>query len=476
MKEKKLPTILALVILVFGTALGVILVQSNQIFKLGASPQLAPKDIRITNITDSIFTISWITEKETSAYINWGENQDLKNTSLDKIEDLSFTHTVSVQGLKPETEYYFEINSADKKFDNNGIPWQVKTGPEIAISEEVNLISGSVLTATQEPAVNVLVYVNLAGASPLSTSTSQGGNWIISLSAARSVDLSSLAPIDPQSTIAEISVQAGPDGVATAKIYPAAANPAPPIILGQVHDFRNITRSDSSEIPESSIEVPKNLMPTSGFEVPEETPASIGEIEVSLQSLDEGEIITSTNPEFFGEGPPGTTITITIESAPVTDEITIGSFSSWSWSPPNALSEGVHKITISWKDSSGILRTITRNFVVQAAEGPAFESTPSGATSTPTATPTVTNTPTPTNPPTGGPTSSVTTSPTPTITTTTTPTPTPTATPTSELTPTSTPEIPESGSLTPTIAGSIMGLGLIIFSGVSAGILLLKEN
>jgi len=91
---------------------------------------------------------------------------------------------------------------------------------------------------------------------------------------------------------------------------------------------------------------------------------------VTLESLDEDEIITSTEPEFFGEGPPGTTITITIESDPITDQTTISSLGGWNWSPPEGLSEGAHKITITWRDASGILRTLTRTFIVQASEGP----------------------------------------------------------------------------------------------------------
>ena len=119
--------------------------------------------------------------------------------------------------------------------------------------------------------------------------------------------------------------------------------------------------------------------------------------------------------------------------------MTVPASGDWKWSPPEDLPEGTHKVKISWRDTGGILRTIERTFVVQAAEGPAFESTPSGtgaASATPTATPK----------------SSPTATPKPTLTASATPAPT------------LDPQVSDSGVLTPTIALSIMGVGLLAFA------------
>ncbi len=473
MRTKKLPTLVGLFILTAGLTVGVLLVKNSQIFRLGAEPTSSPKDVRISNTSDNSFTVTWITEEETSGFVKWGENQNPGNVTVDQVGETGFIHSSTVEGLAPETTYYFGINSEGYDFDNNGILWQTKTAPSPETLPTASLITGSIVTATGSPAEGLLVYAQLAGANLLSSVTSNTGSWVITLSNALSQDLSSRATFDASSTIIEIAVQGGPAGVATAKIYPQDANPAPPIILGQVHDFRNLTSPTSEELPESSVILPGNLIPTptSGFNLEEEEGKTPSEIDkVTIESIDEGEIITSINPEFFGEGPPGTTITIKVESTPVNDQLTVSSFGAWNWSPPTTLSEGVHKITITWKDKNGIVQSITKNFVVQAAEGPAFESTPSGstATPTPTATPSPTSTPTPT------PTTAV--SPTQTPTPTATSTPTPILTPTPQLTPTPTPDLPESGSLTPTIAGAIMGLGFLIFSAVSSSIVFLKEK
>ena len=430
MRIGKIPTIIGVILLIVGLGAGVLLVQNRQIFRLGATQESLPKDVRITNITDTSFTVSWTTEREVLGFISWGDNENsLNRTEEDEVGTSSVTHTLSVKSLIPRTEYFFKINSGGTEYDNNGLAWQTKTGPTLAQPKSY-LVSGTVLAASGAPANNALLYITVGGSSPLSSTTSQNGSWVISISSARTSDLNSFVTIDDATTLLEISVNAGPEGVSTAQIYPQSAKPVPSMILGSSHDFKSLPPSEVSEVPRASLELPDEATPSSGFEVEEvSTPSATT---VTLESVDQGETITTTQPEFFGEAPAGTQLIITLESEPVTDQVTVPSSGDWSWTPPTDLSEGTHKITIRWTDVSGILRTLTRTFIVEAAEGPAFEATPS-ATLTPTTTPTATPTATKT--------------------------PTPTATPTATAFAT-----PESGSLTPTLLLSIMGIGVIAFA------------
>src|SRR3989304_5866495 len=92
MRKSKIPTIIGIFILVFGLAAGVLLVRNQNFFRLGASAEFAPKDVRISNITDSSATVSWITDRETSGFVKWGEGQDsLDKTELDELTSQSFT-------------------------------------------------------------------------------------------------------------------------------------------------------------------------------------------------------------------------------------------------------------------------------------------------------------------------------------------------------------------------------------------------
>jgi hypothetical protein len=440
MKKSKIPTLAGIAVLVLSIAAGVLFIGSKQFFRLSADPATTPKDVRITNVSDTTFTVSWTTDKEVIGLVKWGKSQSQLNLSQpDEMEGLSFTHTATIRDILPQTNYYFKITSGENDFDNNGVAWQVKTGSTLANPETTVIISGSVITATGTPAKNSLVYLTVGGGSPLSTTTSQNGSWVATISSSRTQDLSSYTPINEANTLIEISVTAGPDGVATAQIYPQSAKPTPSIILGQVQDFKNLPVSESGQTPGASVEVPETTR-SSGFTVATESgsPAET----VSLESVKEGEVISSETPEFFGNGPSGQAITITIHSdKEITQEVTVAPNGIWKWSPPTDLTAGAHSITISWTDTSGVLRTLTRSFVVQASEVPAFVSTPS-------ASPKSTSTPTPT------------------------PKPTPTPTPKAVLTasPSATPEEapvqPVSGNLVPTIALAIMGTGAI-FLGLS---------
>jgi len=400
-KKKNIPTILGIVILLVGTFAGVFFLGMRQIFKVGADTSVAPQDIRTSNVSDNTATISWTTDKESANFINWGESSN----SLNKIEketddDKKFsTHSVTISGLKPNTKYFYKINSDGENFDNKGIPWEFTTGENLSINTSSVLISGTVITSSGQPVDRALVYANVSGYL-FSTLTSSTGNFVFQLSSARSQDLGSYLNIDESLTLVQISVTAGLGGVSSAQIFPQSGRPMPPIILGQVYDFRNLEPSINTQVPNATLNLPDNIERESKFSVSivnsVHTPTS-----VILESLKDGEIVTSDKPAFFGRGPGGQTINISINSANVADTMQIAKDGTWTWSTPSNLNSGTHSITISWIDDKGITRNLTRNFVVQAGEVPSFEATPSqtlepSPTGTPSATATPTATPVPT--------------------------------------------------------------------------------
>lgn len=422
--------IIGLFILTVSLALGVSLISYRQVFKIGASGETSPKDVRVSNISDSSFIISWTTDKATTGAVKYGlKESSLGNIEKEEVEIENFTHLSKLAGLKANTPYFFKVISGGKDYDNNGVLWQVKTGPSLAEPKQNIIVSGNVLTPTGNPAMNAIVYISIGG-NLLSTLTSQNGSWLIPISYARSTNLSSYVEINPATTLLEITVQGGQNEIATAQIYPQSANPTPAMILGQVYDFKNNPPSETSDLPGSSLEAPEGKSQQSGFNIPNQiaTPSAQS---VTLESVDDGEVITTATPEFFGQGPANTNLTITVESDPVTtDGVQIPRSGEWKWTPPQGLSEGSHKITLTWKDAQGITRSLVRSFIVKASEGPAYEATPS-------ATPKVS--------PTASPSS--------------TPKATMTASPSATL-----PPVPDSGVLTPTLILSIMGIGVIAFS------------
>lgn len=428
MKRKStIPTIIGIILLFGGIVAGVFLLRNNQMFKIGASPGAEPKNVRISNISDSSATVSWITGDPTATFVSYGTSSNLGTLANEGQGDQKYnTHSITITGLSPSTNYYFKIISDGTTFDNNSVPWQFTTGVSLSINQKVMPVSGSVITAAGAPSRRAIVYITVGGYL-VSTLTSDKGTFILQLSSARTPDLTTYAEIDPGNTLLEVSVISETGESATAKIFQQSANPIPALIIGQSQDFRNLEPSINGQNPNANLDVPDLGSSISKLDVSgEKTDTSQG---ITLDSIDEGEIITSTTPEFFGEAPAGSSITITVHSDTEISGITKSTDKGkWSWSPDNGLSEGSHSVTLSWIDTSGITRTITRNFIVQAGELPSYEASPSG---TPGATikPTIT------------PKASV----------------IPTSTPTPE-------SLPETGILTPTIILSIMGLGLFAFS------------
>lgn len=459
--KRTIPSLLGVMILIVGIAAGVFLIGQRQIFRLGASTDLAPQDVRISNVTDTSFTVSWHTGRDSVGQLSWGTTSSLGKSASEVNNSPKLTHSITVGNLSQSTNYFFAINSGGTEYKNNGVPWSVSTGPALGTAPSTLLATGVVLTEEGIGAANALVFINSGSTAQLSTTTSQNGTWTIPISSARTKLLSSYANVNATATL-DIFVQGGGGKVSTAQVIASSANPTPNIILGQSHDFTD-SESESANLPEANVNLPAGKpdeeTPGSGqLDISGEPIESSGE-SVTIDSIDEeGEVIFTENPEFFGEGPAGTKLTITVESDPVTETVNVRSNGLWNWSPPAGLEDGTHTITIRWTDAQGFLRSLTRTFTVSAAEGePGFESTPSGSTSTPSPSPSPTASPTPS--PSPSPTSTATPTPSPVPTTSATPSPTRASIPSTES------GIPVAGSLTPTLL--LASIGLVMFlSGI----------
>lgn len=438
--SSRIPTVIGVLLLVLGIGAGVFLVNREQIFKLGASPEVSPKDVRITNVSDDSFTVSWVTDKETNAFIKWGETSNLGQTLADSSATAVAAHSINFAGLSAGRTYYFKINSNGSDYDNNGVPWSASTA--VSKSQGTNVrVSGSVLSSTGSPQGNVLIYIDTKEAGSLSTITSINGNWTLNVPSNNA---------DPRTVLLNLYAQGGSNGIATAQTYLANANPIPPVTLGQTFDFRSSTDTNSGNTDTNAvISLPTDSTSSAESRFDTSTKTTTTTSTVTIKSVDDGETIFTDKPQFFGEGPKNTTITITVHS----DQVVNGtakttSTGDWSWTPPSNLAPGEHTVTLSWTDASGILRTLTRTFIVEVnAQEPSFVSTPSGATSTPT--PTASSTPKPSL--------------------------TPTATPIATIKPT--PTTSTSSSL-PNAGDSEMSIALMVFGGILllSGVFIAKKS
>lgn len=407
---KRIPTIVGLLILIGGLVAGVILVSQRQGLGTKAGPTSSPKDVRITNLMTNNFSVSWTTDIPTTGFIKYSENpakiQTPAGDSRDQISGTaqSYTnHYVNITGLKADTTYYFVIGSGPETYNDQGKPFQVKTGPQVIPPAE-DVINGKVLDSSNNPVNGAIVFVEPEGGGALSTVTKIDGTWRLNLTDARDSS-GKVLTYDKDNTVLSIFIQAGTNGTATAITNTSKDSPVPDITLGKNQSF-------ISTLPTQITEASSSGVISTGFTslaaAPTETVATTAAEENSgpvsiLNPALNGEMIATSEPQFKGKALPNSDIKITVESTPQTTSLTADANGDWSWTPPEGLDPGNHTVTLTYTDSNGVLSTITRQFTVLAYDEstglPAFTATPSATVTqeiTPTPVATETATPTPT--------------------------------------------------------------------------------
>ena len=397
MAKYKIPTILGILILLVSLGVGVWLVKSERLALFPkAAAEFTPKQVRVTGVTETGFTVSWVTDEATVGLVKigktadkldqvWGDDRDQKSGTVGSSE----THYVTVKNVQPATNYWFVFGSGPGRvmYDNQGQPYQVTTAGVVATKPLADAAYGTVVDAAGRPAGGAIVYVQLPGAVPLSSLVQDNGNWAVALATARTSDLKSYATYDAQTTNIEILVQAGSRGSATATIQTGNDAPVPAITLGKNFDFRV---AQTSETASATVSQPV-ATESSKFSVA--SPVATATVTLVNPAQDNA-VVTATQPAFKGRGPAGEKLTVTVNSPTTyTGTVTVKPDGSWDWTPPAGLTPGTHTITIGFLDDQGVTQTLKRTFVVAAA-GPAVGGLPSftassSATATPTAIPRV---------------------------------------------------------------------------------------
>ncbi|MFA6518739.1 MAG: fibronectin type III domain-containing protein [Candidatus Shapirobacteria bacterium] len=137
-------TILVLVILLLVGVLGVLGMDTMRTYLSGASADMTPSQVMSKVGEDGkSATISWTTLKETKGYIEYGTTPaSLLLRSEIESGAPTLSHSVTIEPLKANVNYYYRLRAGDESkdknewevFDNGGIPYSfnTKTGSEIA--------------------------------------------------------------------------------------------------------------------------------------------------------------------------------------------------------------------------------------------------------------------------------------------------------------------------------------------------------
>ncbi|MBN1618617.1 fibronectin type III domain-containing protein [Candidatus Dojkabacteria bacterium] len=169
-----------------------------------ASTENKPNEVRISNMTTKSVVISWITDSGAEGWVRYStdpavgegsplsqDDRDVTSGSMDK----RTTHYVTLRSLNTGTKYYYVIGSGTQVFkDTNGNPFEFTTASigESTSTALPDAVYGSVVNGTD---MSAIVYITIENASgeksfPISALTNSGGNFEMSLSDARTADLS----------------------------------------------------------------------------------------------------------------------------------------------------------------------------------------------------------------------------------------------------------------------------------------------
>jgi len=437
LKEKKIPTILGLLILIGGIAVSVFLTNQNTGLVSKASGNCKPQNPQITNFTNNSASIFFTTESACLSTLSIN-SQIIENEAIVSTDKKSKIHYFDVNNLSASTEYNFSLLVDGKTYSESLYKFETAANVSGSIPSS-NLAWGRVFTSELKAAQKVIVFVNIPGSSPLSSLVTSSGNWNISL--ANTFNTSKTARFIPTANTAEEIIVID-QNIQTTQITGNTSNndPTPDIILGQ-NQFSPVTVIYDTKTDTGSL---SSIAPVSDSK------------ELDILNPKNNDSIATQKPDFFGTGPADSTVKIEIHSSTVySGETTINDDGSWNWSPPSDLEPGEHTITATIIEN-GIQKIVTRKFTVLAADNAlSYSASSSATTSTPTLTPTIAPTSTPT------PTPKLTIAPTATST----PTHAPIATSTSSASKPSTRSgVPATGSLAPTILLLLISSSFIAFS------------
>lgn len=407
--SKKIPTLIGLILITFGTVITTFLVRGDTIFQIRANPSEDPKNIKITNISEDAFTITYITDDKVVGSVNYGVDPgNLDGISLDDRDQLSQqvnkynTHSITVRNLDPNTKYFFSITSGTKKYLDTDFKFETTTKGEISSSPSSQIpVSGKVILPNGTTPDDGLVYLKINNAQLTSTLLKEGGTYTIPLNTLRKENEDEYLEINDD-TIINIDIFSG--GLfSSVSVTPNEISPVPLVTVSGNYNFSDSVDKKNEATAQSE-----------GFPLF----GNVSEVKDDPKILTPtfNETLNESQPTFDGTAQPNETVEIEIHSDEnIKTQVIADEDGNWEYIPSKNLSPGEHTITITTKNKDGILKTITRNFIVFADGGLSQTPTPTvkiSPSSSPTPT-TLTQTPipsiidqispVPTLPPTGNP-------------------------------------------------------------------------
>lgn len=242
----KIPTLLALPLLLIAISLAVFIYYKDQGAALVGDNTPPPFGIEAVNITDKEAGVIWQSRNPAVGLVSYGDSNTLGQGQNDDRDNPTpqphITHFVTIKGLTPDTTYYFKVRNGARFYPDNALTF--KTGKTITPADN-QPIFGVILNSQSSPVDEAIIKLKVDGASTLATLTTTAGNFILPLVGLRTTNLSAPFPITDKIP-ATLEVSRG-DTRSTVKIsLPSSESALPKIILGKDSDFSSIVASSAA--------------------------------------------------------------------------------------------------------------------------------------------------------------------------------------------------------------------------------------
>lgn len=448
--DKRIPTIVAIVFLLVTLSISILLIQSGVIYVGRASPEPLPKNLHITNITDTSFTVVYTTTDLYEGVIAINNSNTGNAIFLDDRDRSSgrknkyYSHHITALNLTPETKYFFNIISGSNTYHDAS--YSITTGVSISDAlPEQNPVIGRVINTDGTQASDSLIIVKSSEISTISSYTDAKGEFIIPTNSLRNINSNKYYVLENDTSLDFTILSRDNKTIITTPFKIAQSLPA--IVLNQQYLLSDNEEGEQGAPPQLSVtnEISQNPL--------------------TITSPNDGETFTDLRPEFRGTSLPESKVTIEIDGE-IIEEVTTNHSGIWTFRAGQDFEPGNYVIAVSSFDESQNTIFETSSFSI-FPQGSQVFSEDLNPTTTPTLVPS--NTPAP------SPTSTPIPSPTPTITLVT-PTETPTEPTPTEIVPTNTPSPLPTIPVTPTKVPPIDPPGILdnslVITGISIGLIL----
>jgi hypothetical protein len=180
--------------------LAILLVFTILLASSGWPVQAAPdiNKVYVSNVRSNTFVVSWTTDGASDGHVDYGTTTSLGSTASDTVTSTT-THYVTISGLSPSQQYYFQVRSGTDTDNNGGAYYQVTTGPALSPPGGGGLVTGVVEDSSTNEVPNAIVYIRLQdvdgsgspGNSQWVTARTEGnGSWGVTLPGFRTSDFS----------------------------------------------------------------------------------------------------------------------------------------------------------------------------------------------------------------------------------------------------------------------------------------------